>query len=105
MAIQNLAHPLGLAGLCILAATGAATAGPPCAPRDQVLAQLAATYAESRRALGVSANNLVMEIFAAEGSGTWTITVTTPEGLTCLVASGEGFQPVSEDPPAKGDPA
>lgn len=75
-----------------------------CAPREQVLATLSDRYGESRRAIGLAANATVMEVFASE-TGSWTITVTLPDGLQCLVASGEHFEPVQDPLPAKGDPA
>ena len=45
-----------------------------------------------------------MELWASDSTGTWTITVTTPEGATCLVASGQDYTPVSETL-RDGDPA
>lgn len=94
---------LGVAGLIF--ATTAAIAAPQCAQRDTVLAQLAKTYGETRRGMGLASNNSVMEVFASTSSGSWTITVTMPNGVTCLVASGQGFEAVAEDLPASGEPA
>lgn len=76
-----------------------------CGPREAVVAHLAEKYAETRRSIGLAANNMVMEVYASPTSGTWTITVTTPQGMTCLVASGQGFEAVEEELPAKGSPA
>lgn len=76
-----------------------------CGPREMVLAHLASKYSETRRSVGLAANNMVMEVFASEETGSWTITVTSAQGVTCLVASGQNFQPVQEDLPAKGSPA
>jgi hypothetical protein len=105
MTQKDFALSLGFAGLVFLLAAQQALAGPPCGPRDQVVAHLAETYAETRRAVGLAGNDTVMELYAAETTGTWTIAVTTPEGMTCLMASGQGFQTVTEELPAKGDPA
>jgi hypothetical protein len=66
-----------------------------CAPRDAVVAFLSDRYGETRRSIGLSANNAVMEVFASEQSGTWTVTVTLPDGRTCLLASGSGFEDVA----------
>ena len=38
----------------------------------------------------------VMEVFASDDTGTWTITVTLPNGLTCLIAAGESFEVLAE---------
>ena len=94
---------LGFAGLIL--ATQASHAAPQCGQRTTVLAQLAERYGELRRGMGLAANNGVMELFASGDSGSWTITVTLPNGMTCLVASGEGFEAISEELPAKGAPA
>ena len=46
--------------------------------------------------MGVAGGNRVMEVFASNESGSWTITVTHPNGVTCLVAAGQGFEMLSE---------
>lgn len=76
-----------------------------CAPRDQVVDRLAAKYGESRQSIGLGSNNAVMEVFASLETGTWTITVTTVNGVTCLVASGQAFEELAEALPPKGDDA
>jgi hypothetical protein len=91
-------------GLVILA-TQSGFAAPQCGPRAAVLDQLASKYRETRRGVGIAANQGVMELFASAETGSWTITVTLADGRMCLVASGEGFEPVAEELPAKGSPA
>lgn len=76
-----------------------------CAPRDSVVDRLAEGYGESRKSIGLGANNAVVEVFASDETGTWTITVTTPNGLTCLVASGQSYEELAEALPAKGNDA
>lgn len=76
-----------------------------CAPREAVVARLAERYGESRQSIGLGANNAVMEVFASGETGTWTITVTTANGVTCLVASGQAFEAIAEALPAKGNDA
>ncbi|MDQ2092097.1 hypothetical protein [Marimonas arenosa] len=86
-------------------AVAAQTAGSPCAPRDVVVKRLAEGYGETRQSVGLGANNAVVEVFASEDSGTWTITVTLPNGMTCLVASGQAYEELAETLPAKGNDA
>ena len=76
-----------------------------CAPRDQVVERLADKYGETRQSMGLGSNNAVMEVFASADSGSWTITVTMTNGITCLVASGQAFEELAEMLPPKGDPA
>ncbi|MGQ0564701.1 MAG: hypothetical protein ACT4OK_06480 [Gemmobacter sp.] len=104
MTKELIALSLGFAGLLFLTHPAQAQAQAQCGPRAAVVKTLAEKYAETRRSIGISANNMVMEVYAAD-AGTWTITVTTPQGMTCLVASGQGFEAVVEELPAKGEPA
>jgi hypothetical protein len=69
-----------------------------CADRARILAQLAETYGETRQSIGLAANNSVLETFASATTGTWTITVTSATGTTCLVASGQSFETVVGEP-------
>ncbi|RUS60215.1 hypothetical protein EGN72_10500 [Pseudorhodobacter sp. E13] len=96
---------LGFGALILITQAHAQTQAPQCGPRAAVVAQLADRYGETRRSMGLAANNMVMEVFASDASQSWTITVTTPQGQTCLVASGQGFEAMAEELPAKGDPA
>ncbi|MCR9124576.1 MAG: hypothetical protein NXH82_00470 [Rhodobacteraceae bacterium] len=74
-----------------------------CGPRDIVVQRLADGYGETRQGIGLGANNAVMEIFASDETGTWTITVTLPSGMTCLMASGQAFEEIAEALPAAGN--
>lgn len=78
--------------------------GPQCGPRAEVLQALGNTYGEARRAIGIAGQNNVMEMFSNPDTGTWTVTATNPNGLTCLIASGSSFEAVDEPAPAKGAP-
>ena len=62
-----------------------------CASRDDVLRSLTEKYGESRQGVGLAHNRALMELFASSETGSWTITVTTPDGKTCLVATGQNF--------------
>lgn len=94
---------LGLAGLMMAPTAG--RAAPQCAPHDIVAKSLADQFGEVRRSIGLAQDNTVMEIYAAAETGTWTLTMTLPTGLTCLVAAGNNFELTSDALPAKGDPA
>lgn len=100
MTQMMFALSLGFAGL-ILAITPA-EAATQCGKRDLVVSQLSERYSETRRGMGIANNNAVMELYAS-ASGSWTITVTLPDGMMCLVASGQGFEAMSEELPAKGE--
>jgi hypothetical protein len=76
-----------------------------CGPREGVLAVLAEQYGESRRGIGIAGNNAVMELFASGETGTWTVTVTLTNGMTCLLASGQNFESLTDAIPAPGQGA
>ncbi len=108
--LRNLAISGGM--LLLIVALGAlaiarpaAAQGQNCAPHDAVVARLAERYGETRQSIGVTQNNAVMEVFASAETGTWTITVTMPNGPTCLVAAGASFENLREALPAPGSPA
>ncbi|RBO52132.1 hypothetical protein DSD19_16695 [Rhodovulum sp. BSW8] len=67
-----------------------------CGPREGILSQLRDRYGESRQAIGLAANNAVVEVFANTQTGTWTVTGTFANGLTCLIASGGSFETLDE---------
>lgn len=73
-----------------------------CAPRAVVMERLATAYGETRRSLGLAANNTVIETFASDDSGSWTITATFANGLTCLIASGQAFETLADSTPPQG---
>lgn len=62
-----------------------------CADRTLVVERLAAGYGEARQALGLTATGSVVEVFASAKSGTWTILLTLPSGVTCPIVSGEAY--------------
>ena len=95
---------LGLAGLIMIPDLGRASPTQ-CANHEVVVSQLAKTYGEQPRSMGLSQDNTVMELYAAPETGTWTVTVTLPNGVTCLVGSGNNFETLTPTAQANGDPA
>lgn len=83
-------------GALILAAGQANAQTRACGERAHVMERLADRYGETRQSIGLGANNQVVEVFASLETGTWTITVTNPQGRMCLVASGQAYEAVSE---------
>lgn len=79
-----------------LTAPVAQAQGQNCAPRELVVQRLAEKYGESRQSIGMGQKGMLMETFASDETGSWTITVTTPQGMTCLVASGQSYEVLAE---------
>ena len=62
-----------------------------CGDRVKVTAKLEKNYNERRSGLGLGSNGGVIELFTAE-SGSWTILITMPGSVTCVLGSGEGWE-------------
>jgi hypothetical protein len=77
-----------------------------CGPRDKMIAQLAEKYGETQRTMGYvgppPAITSVMETYANEDTGTWTILLAKPDGTACMIASGGGW--IGDDPVDLGPP-
>ena len=54
-----------------------------CGERYGILEWLEGKFYEKRTAFGLTSDGRVLEVFAAP-SGSWTILVTSPSGLSCL---------------------
>ena len=79
---------LTLAALVIALPAAAQTA---CVTeRGDVIKQLSAQYNENPVAMGLVQDGSVLEVLVAK-SGTWTILVTRPDGVSCVVAAGEAW--------------
>ena len=94
----------------ILSVVGASAAGAntpaPCQERSAVLAKLAKDYSETPVAIGMASNGGVLEVLAANAdAGTFTIIVTMPNGIACMLASGQHFEMLPSTSAALGDPA
>ena len=96
---------LGFGGVILAHQAAYAQQNNNCAERSRVIERLQSKYGESRQSVGLAANNGVVETYASSESGTWTIVITLPNGITCLVAAGNSFEPVNEAAAKKGDKA
>lgn len=92
---------LGFGVLALTAQHAFSQVRPSCAPRASALAQLAEKWGETRRSV-MLADGRVFEVYAAEKSGTWTILRTTPDGVSCVVASGVAYEGTTR---SAGEPA
>ena len=65
------------------------TAGLACGSRLSMSRMLESKYGEKNRFAGVSHDGLtLMELYFDDNCSTWTMTVTGPDKITCLVAEG-----------------
>ncbi len=78
---------------------GMAATAPPalagnCALRTEVIDRLQSKYSESLTAGGLQGTQNVqtmVEVWASEKTGTFTVILTSPQGISCVVATGTDF--------------
>lgn len=68
--------------------------GPACVKRADLIKHLEAKYHEAPSAVGIADNGALLEVFSSKSGETWTVTVTMPNGISCMVASGQQWQDV-----------
>ncbi len=78
-----------LAGIVFLDTPAAAQDS--CGPRDAVIELLGNQFDEKTVAIGLASSGGVIEVLASNDGQTWTIMLTTPDGNSCVVASGEAW--------------
>lgn len=71
-------------------ATGAA-AQMLCGQRADIIESIAEKYKELPAAYGLSGDKLMFELFTSEG-GTWTMLMTRPGGVSCIMAVGQSWE-------------
>ncbi|HYF35729.1 MAG TPA: hypothetical protein VD994_10595 [Prosthecobacter sp.] len=94
-----------LAALLSLFPLLAEAQSPQCGPRAQIVAHLSQEFKEAQVARGLIDNGGLAEVWATQDGATFTLLVTLPNGLSCFIATGSGWQPVEHKlPPAPEQP-
>ncbi len=68
------------------------TPQPTCNEHDKALKHLEEKYQEKTVGIGVTSTGGLLELLTSDGGKTWTIILTTPKGMTCMIADGEGWR-------------
>lgn len=87
----------------IMAFSGAAQAQLLCGKRDEIAARIGDKFGERRQAVGTMGETALVELFVSP-AGTWTMLLTRPGGLACILALGRDWMPFI-DTKVEGDPA
>ena len=61
-----------------------------CGKRADILTGFASTYHEVRSAIGIADGGALIEVLVSP-SGTWTMVVTKPGGVTCVIGTGRDW--------------
>ena len=88
--------------VAMLSSCTPALAQPACGQSVNVWESLRA-YGEERQSLGLTHDGAsIVETWGNTDSGTWTVIVASPQGVSCVVAHGDGFAVARV---MEGDPA
>jgi hypothetical protein len=71
-----------------------------CAPRTAIAGQLERQFGELPLVLALRPPAEVFELWVTPGGGTWSLLVSTPEGLACILAAGPDWLPAPMLPTA-----
>lgn len=82
----------------ILACIAGPVCAQPCAPRADAVDGLEKRFGEAQTYVGIGQNS-VLEILANPATGTWSALVTTPDGMSCMIMSGQAFAIISAPKP------
>ncbi len=93
-----------IAALAFLAALPAQAQRTPCGDGGSIIAHLEKEWGEDPEILALDATGRMVRILVNPETGTWSMLVTHPGGLTCLVASGVAWHKPHR-PTEPGDPS
>ncbi len=85
-----------VAAICVIVVNSPAWADQaPCAERDRVVDRLESHYSEIHAGSGLQARQdtqALVEVWASRETGTFTVMLTTPDGVSCVLATGTDWQ-------------
>ena len=65
-----------------------------CTDRTEFVHHLAKTYGEKRVGIGLADNGNLVEILSSISGQSWTLIMTTPDGVSCRIAAGNDWEQV-----------
>jgi len=63
-----------------------------CGPHTEVIKALGDKFHETQSATALTSAGTLLEVLTASDGATWTIIVSRPDGLSCVVAAGQNWQ-------------
>ncbi len=81
-----------LLAVALVLLSSAAMAQVPCGQRDKVVESFAVNFKEAPIATGVSSNGRLIDVLSTQDGDTWTLIITSPDGNSCMIASGQGWR-------------
>jgi hypothetical protein len=81
----------GCASLFIGLMPVVASAEPMCGERTKIVNELGASYQEVGKARGLISQVQLLEVFVSPDKN-WTILISHPDGVSCIMATGQGWE-------------
>ena len=78
-------------GLTALLASAVPSQAAVCMKHKNLVSFLSDRYSEAPRALGLVEDRGLMEVYVSD-KGTWTIVMTTAQGVACILAAGDTWE-------------
>ena len=85
-----------LAAAALLASVNQANAQSLCAKYTDIAKHLSANYSEAPVSIGLASNGGLVQVFSSKEGETWSIVMTMPNGMSCLLAAGESWENLPE---------
>ena len=92
MAMLRVLGATALALTLLVAVKSPAAAQSACASHAEVTTLLGSVHSEVQVSIGLMRNGGVVEVFATGDGASWTMVMTTTDGVSCVVASGEAWE-------------
>ncbi len=89
---KQIMYSMMLFAVAVSLVSSVAMAQVPCDQRDKIVEWLAVKHKEAPIAAGVSSNGRLIEVLSTHDGDTWTVMVTSPDGNSCVIASGQGWR-------------
>lgn len=91
--ISTIIVVLCAATLVVMAAGVVNAQGAACMPTVDAHTVLRDQYGETVQGAGLANSGMLVEVWANVETETWTVLLTRPDGITCVMASGTGYTP------------
>ena len=75
-----------------------------CGPTADALAALKKQYNEVPVGVGLSSDGTLLQLLTSKDGATWTVLMSSPNGVSCMVDDGENWQIMPSDAESEGGP-
>ena len=90
--MSKVAIIAGVVGAALFLAETAAAATVYCGPRKAIVMRLAGGLHERPSSVALTNDGQLLEVLKSDTDLTWVILMTSPQGLSCIVAEGDHWQ-------------